>query len=256
MNDIALKAEGLTKTFIKNGEKIEAVRDVSFSLAEGEIFGIAGESGSGKSTLSRLCMRLLAPDSGEVYVCGELFSSKEKLPQKTVRAIRPKIQMVFQNPADTFNPAYSLGAGLREAGRDLGLERAAASERISELLKLTGLDGSVLERRPKELSGGQLQRLAIVRALICRPKVLIADEAVSSLDVSVSANILNLLLDLREKLGISILFISHDLAVIGNISDRVGVMYKGSIIETGRTEEVLFSPKEEYTKRLLNSRLD
>ncbi len=222
---------------------------MSFELYSGEILGIAGESGSGKSTLSRLCMGLLKPDGGEIYVCGK------RLGKDTVKSLRPKIQMVFQNPADTFNPSYSVGSGLRNAGHDLGLEKQECREKISELLKTTGLPESVLKRRPKELSGGQLQRLAIVRALLCGPRVLIADEAVSSLDVSVSANIINLLLDLRESLGIAMLFISHDLAVIGHISDRVGVMYKGELVENGDTGSVLGSPAHEYTKRLLDARL-
>ena len=183
---------------------------MSFELYSGEILGIAGESGSGKSTLSRLCMGLLKPDGGEIYVCGK------RLGKDTVKSLRPKIQMVFQNPADTFNPSYSVGSGLRNAGHDLGLEKQECREKISELLKTTGLPESVLKRRPKELSGGQLQRLAIVRAL---------------------------------------LFISHDLAVIGHISDRVGVMYKGELVENGDTGSVLGSPAHEYTKRLLDARL-
>lgn len=249
MTETVLEVKNLCKTFIKDGVETEAVRNVSFELSAGEILGVAGESGSGKSTLSRLCMGLLRPDSGEIYVCGE------KLGKSSIKNLRPKIQMVFQNPADTFNPAYSVGSGLIGAGRDLGLEKQECREKISELLKTTGLSESVLKRRPKELSGGQLQRLAIVRALLCGPRVLIADEAVSSLDVSVSANIINLLSDLRESLGIAMLFISHDLAVIGHISDRVGVMYKGELVEIGDTEKVLGSPKHEYTRRLLDARL-
>ena len=250
MAEKVLQAVNLSKTFYKDGAKIEAVRNVSFELSAGEILGIAGESGSGKSTLSRLCMRLITPDSGEIYICGE------KLEAKTLKSIRPKIQMVFQNPADTFNPAYSIGSGLIGAGHDLGIPKEKCRQKISELLEITGLSESVLRRRPKELSGGQLQRLAIVRALLCDPRVLIADEAVSSLDVSVSANIINLLLDLRKRLGISMLFISHDLAVIGHISDRVGVMYRGELVETGQTDKILNNPEHEYTKRLLDARLD
>ena len=250
MPDTVLEVRNLSKTFIKDGERIEAVKDISFDVSRGEILGIAGESGSGKSTLSRLCMHLIKPDSGEIFITGQ------KLDSKTVKSLRPKIQMVFQNPADTFNPAYSIGSGLMGAGRDLGLEKTVCKEKILELLRLTSLPESVLARRPKELSGGQLQRLAIVRALLCEPEILIADEPVSSLDVSVSANIINLLLDLRDRLGIAMLFIAHDLAVIGHISDRVGVMYKGELLELGPTDEVLSSPKQEYTKRLLSARLD
>ena len=249
MAETVLAVKDLCKTFRKDGVETEAVKNVSFELSEGEILGIAGESGSGKSTLSRLCMGLIRPDSGEIYICGE------RLGKDTVKSLRPKIQMVFQNPADTFNPAYSVGSGLMGAGSYLGLEKQLCREKISGLLKTTGLQESVLKRRPKELSGGQLQRLAIVRALLCEPRVLIADEAVSSLDVSVSANIINLLSDLRESLGIAMLFISHDLALIGHISDRVGVMYKGSLVETGAAEELLRSPSHEYTKRLLDARL-
>lgn len=250
MNENVLKTVNLSKTFVKDGVKIEAVKNVSFELAAGEILGIAGESGSGKSTLSRLCMRLIKPDSGEIFICGE------KLDAKSIKSLRPKIQMVFQNPADTFNPSYSIGSGLMGAGHDLGIPKEKCREKINELFTITGLPESALKRRPKELSGGQLQRLAIVRALLCDPRVLIADEAVSSLDVSVSANIINLLSDLRERLGISILFISHDLAVIGHISDRVGVMYHGELAEIGETGKIIGSPEHEYTKRLLEARLD
>lgn len=249
MPETVLKAAHISKTFKKDGAKIEAVKNVSFELKAGEILGIAGESGSGKSTLSRLCMNLIRPDSGEIFICGE------RLDTKSVKKLRTKIQMVFQNPADTFNPAYSVGAGLIGAGRDLGLKKDEAAARIGELLELTGLPNSVLRRRPKELSGGQLQRLATVRALLCSPRVLIADEAVSSLDVSVSANMINLFSDLREQLGVSILFISHDLAVIGHISDRIGVMLNGELVEMGETEKVLLNPEHEYTKRLLDARL-
>lgn len=249
MNEV-LEVKNVSKTFYKDGARTEAVKNVSFSLKEGEILGIAGESGSGKSTLSRLCMGLIKPDCGEIFIC------RQKLSKKSIKSLRPKIQMVFQNPADTFNPAFSVGSGLSEAGRCLGLEKELLEKRIPELLKLTGLSESVYNRRPKELSGGQLQRLAIVRALLCSPKILIADEAVSSLDVSVSANILNLLSDLRESLGIAILFISHDLKVIGSLCDRVGVMYRGELVESGETEKVLFEPENDYTKRLLDARLD
>lgn len=250
MAEKVLQVVNLSKTFVKDGVKIEAVKNVSFELAAGEILGIAGESGSGKSTLSRLCMRLIRPDSGDIYICGE------KLDSKSIKSLRPKIQMVFQNPADTFNPSYSIGSGLMGAGHDLGISKEKCRGKINELLAITGLPESALKRRPKELSGGQLQRLAIVRALLCDPRVLIADEAVSSLDVSVSANIINLLSDLRERLGIAILFISHDLAVIGHISDRVGVMYRGELAEIGDTEKILGSPQHDYTKRLLDARLD
>lgn len=250
MRDTVLEVKNVSKTFVKDGERIEAVKDISFSVSAGEILGIAGESGSGKSTLSRLCMNLIKPDRGEIFICGE------KLDRRTVKHLRPKIQMVFQNPADTFNPSYSIGSGLMGAGHDLGIAKDVCKQKISELLCLTSLPENVLARRPKELSGGQLQRLAIVRALLCEPKILIADEPVSSLDVSVSANIINLLSDLRERLNIAMLFISHDLAVIGHISDRVGVMYKGELLEIGNTDDVLSTPKQDYTKRLLSARLD
>lgn len=249
MPERVLEVKNLSKTFTVDGTKIEAVKNISFSLDKGEILGIAGESGSGKSTLSRLCMRLIRPDSGEIFIEGEMFEKSSE------KRLRPKIQMVFQNPADSFNPSYSVGSGLKEAARSLGVEKAAAQQRIAELLNTAGLPQSVLSRRPKELSGGQLQRLAIVRALLCSPRVLIADEAVSSLDVSVSANILNLLSDLRDELGIAVLFISHDLDVIAHISDRIAVMYKGEIIETGSPEKILVSPEKEYTKRLCGARL-
>lgn len=249
MAEKVLEVKNLVKTFYKDGVKTEALKGASLELYGGEILGIAGESGCGKSTLSRLCVRLLKPDSGEIRICGEL------LDPKTAKALRPKIQMVFQNPADTFNPAYSVGSGIMGTGRDLGLTKEESRGKAAELIKVTGLSEDVLKRRPKELSGGQLQRLAIVRALLCSPKILIADEAVSSLDVSVAANIINLLSDLRQSLGIAVMFISHDLGVIASISDRIAVMRAGEIVETGEAESVMTSPKAEYTKKLLEARL-
>ena len=245
MADKVLEVKNVSKTFTKDGVRVGAVKNLSLEVYAGEILGIAGESGCGKSTLSRLCMGLLKPDEGEIYVCGK------RLGRNTFKELRPAMQTVFQSPGDTFNPSYTVGSGLFEAGRSLGIGKDVCKKRMTELLSLTGLSESVLKRRPKELSGGQLQRLAIVRALLCEPKILIADEAVSSLDVSVSANIINLFSDLRDRLGIAVMFISHDLGVIGCISDRVAVMYSGEIIEIGSAEKVLGSPEMEYTKRLL-----
>lgn len=226
-----------------------AVDQVSFELFRGEILGIAGESGSGKTTLARCLIRLVEPDSGTVTLDGkDMLAARGS----DLRELRRRMQMVFQDPYASLNPRMSVGAALHEAGR---VHRRPGSEDSEEfvgrLLAQVHLSRSVAARRPKELSGGQRQRVAVARALAVGPEILIADEAVSALDVSVQAQLLGLLLDLREELGLSIVFVAHQMAVIAEVADRVAVMTQGRIVEIGQTADVFHRPVHEYTRQLL-----
>jgi ABC-type glutathione transport system ATPase component len=228
-----------------------AVDDVSFQLGSGEILGIAGGSGSGKTTLARCLIRLIEPDGGEVRVDGVNIRDHKG---KELRELRRRMQMVFQDPYASLNPRMTIGAALHEAGRvhnRPGSRDEAAF--VSRLLGLVQLTDRFASRKPRELSGGQRQRVSIARALAVDPELIIADEAVSALDVSVQAQLLNLFLDLREELGVAILFISHQLAVIAEVADRIAVMRRGRIVEAGPTQEVFANPKHEYTQALLRA---
>lgn len=253
MSKALLTVENLTRTFVnkKTRVKVEAVDNVSFSVLPGEILGVVGESGCGKSTLARCVTRLMAPTQGRIVFRGQDITA---LSQRELRPVRPHMQMVFQNPYSSFNPKHTMEKSLWEVGKFRGMGREEFSGRLQELLRDTGLEPEWLKRQPKELSGGQLQRFAILRALLTRPEFLVADEPVSALDVSVQAQILNLLLDLREKLGLTILFISHDLNVVRHVCDRVMVMYLGAVMELGDREAVLESPAHPYTQALLSAK--
>jgi len=255
-----LRVEGLCKGFGLRrtlGERITrtqtdpvlAVDDVSLELRRGEIMGLAGESGSGKTTLARCIIRLVEPDSGLIELDG--VNVREQRGGE-LRELRRRMQMVFQDPYSSLNPRMSVGAALHEAGR---VHNRPGSENrdafVAEALERVHLSPRLAKRRPRELSGGQRQRVAIARALAVGPDVLIADEAVSALDVSVQAQLLNLFLDLREQLGLSILFVAHQLAVLAEIADRVAIMNRGRIVEMGDAGAVFHDPQDEYTKALL-----
>ena len=212
----------------------EAVRGVSFELKKGELLSIVGESGSGKSTVANALMGLKEISSG------------------TITASKKSMQMIFQDAVGSLNPRMKVSAVLREALAHHD-KSALNQNRIEELLETVGLSKAVLNQYPREMSGGQCQRVSIARALACRPEILIADEPVSALDVSVQARILNLFRELRSRLGLSIILIAHDLAVVKNISDRVCVMEKGLIVEEGDPAEIFKHPKHEYVKKLLSS---
>ena len=213
----------------------EAVKGVSFSLGDGEILGIVGESGSGKSTIAKTLIGLEKPSAGRV----EFDSGSSN-----------SIQMIFQDAVGSLNPRMTVRQTLEEVLRHGCRGQVEATS--ESLLSLVGLSNAVLDQYPREMSGGQCQRVSVARALACRPKVLIADEPVSALDVSVQARVLNLLRDLRRDLGLSILLIAHDLAVVKNVCDRVCVMEKGLFVDVGNTEDVFASPGSEYTRRLLS----
>ena len=213
----------------------EAVKGVSFAVGAGEIFGIVGESGSGKSTVAKVLMGLERAASGEVIL-------NEPVPGR-----RLSMQMIFQDAVGSLNPRMTVRTALDEVLRTGGSRRTA-----EELVDLVGLSEAVLSQYPREMSGGQCQRVSVARALAREPDVLVADEPVSALDVSVQARVLNLLRDLRRDLGLSILLIAHDLAVVKNVCDRVCVMEKGVFVDVGNTEDVFASPGSEYTRRLLS----
>jgi ABC-type glutathione transport system ATPase component len=228
---------------------VRAVDRVNLDLYPGETFGIVGESGSGKSTLLRMALRLVRPTSGRV-----LFEEREvdRLRGRDLRAIRRRLQAVFQDPASSFNPRQSVGQILLAPLQvhDIG----SASERrklVGETLELVGLNTGMVDRFPHQLSGGQRQRVAIARAIILRPSVIVADEPTSALDVSVQAQILNLFKQTRRELGLTYLFVSHNLGVIRYISDRVAVMRLGRIVEVGRAQDIFTNPQHVYTQLLL-----
>ena len=246
-----LQVKHLRKQYKQKENIVQAVDDVDISLQAGEILGVVGESGCGKSTLARCIIRLIGADEGEILWQG---SDITRYSEKQMRSLRPQIQMIFQNPFASFNPRFSLGHVLEQVGKFYGLKPEEYEAKLTELLAYCEIDKELLQRRPSQLSGGQLQRLAIVRALLPSPKLLIADEAVSALDVSIQESILVLLRDLRERFGTAVLFISHDLAVVKALCQRVVVMYRGRIVEEGDCNEVFGAPAHPYTQALLAAR--
>jgi oligopeptide/dipeptide ABC transporter ATP-binding protein len=249
--DPILEVKSLCKDFQRNAKQtVRAVDDVSFTVYRGEFFGVVGESGCGKSTLGRLILRLIEPSGGQVFFNGEDLTA---LSPKRLSRLRPSMQMIFQNPFASFDPKMTLGASLREAALFHGFSRRTAQDRILELLDLINLSEDVLPRLPKEISGGQLQRLAITRALIPNPPFVVADEPVSALDVSVQAQLLNLLYDLKERLDLTVIFISHDIQVVEYLCDRTAVMYMGGMVEVAEAKELFDRPQHPYTQALISA---
>ena len=256
MPDVVMQVSGLTKSFAARGSQsgarsVKAVADVGFSLARGETLGLVGESGCGKSTLSRLILALLDADQGTVEIDGIDFINA---PASRKRNLRRRIQIVFQDALSSLNPRMTVGVNITEPMRLQGL--GSAVERRAEarrLLVLVGLRADDEDRYPHEFSGGQCQRIAIARALVLNPEIIVFDEAVSSLDVSIRAQVLKLILDLQQQFGLSYIFISHDLGVIKRICDRVAVMYLGRIVEIGSAAAVCQSPGHPYTQALLRA---
>ncbi|MEE4452914.1 ABC transporter ATP-binding protein [Novosphingobium resinovorum] len=250
--EAVVETRGISKSFVGPDKRSRiAVNDVSFTLRSGETLGIVGESGSGKTTLTRLVLGLEQPDAGEVRLRGKRWRD---LSGAERRAQRKKIQVVFQDPLASFDPRYTVRRVLEEAIAVAGTQRHPdGTERAQELLELVQLDPSVLDRRPIELSGGQRQRVAIARALAPGPDVLVCDEPVSALDVYVQAQVLDLLADLKQRLGLSCLFISHDLGVVRRIADRVLVMKDGVAVEQGNVEDVFARPAHPYTRALIDA---
>ncbi len=242
-----LEAQDLVKTF---GNGVRAVQDVSLQVAPGETLGIVGESGCGKSTTAKMLLRLLTPDAGAVLFDG---ADVNRMSRARLRELRRRLQVVPQNPQTSLNPNLTVRASLEFHLRAHGVARRARRLRVDDLLARVGLDPSYGQRYPHQLSGGQLQRAAIARALTTEPELVICDEAVSALDKSVQAQVLNLLAELQRDLGIAYVFISHDLAVVEHIADRVVVMYLGRIVEQGPSEVLWRDARHPYTIALLSS---
>src|SRR3989449_9092050 len=238
---------GLLQTTVAN---VKAVDDVSFDIKQGETLGLIGESGSGKSTVARTILRLIPPTSGEAFLEGRSIFKANK---KQLNDIRREVQIIFQDPYGSLNPRMSVGEIVGEGLLVHGVGSAHERDKIvSELLEVVGLRGQYRGRFPHEFSGGQRQRIGIARALALRPKVIIADEPVSALDVSIQSQILNLLEDLQNEFNLTYLFVAHNMAVVGQVSDRIAVMYLGKIVEIAPAEQILASPRHPYTKGLIS----
>jgi oligopeptide/dipeptide ABC transporter ATP-binding protein len=253
-----LQVEDISKTFNRTGSffssknlnKIPSVDNVSFFINKGETLALVGESGSGKTTTGNIILRFIEPDSGKVFFKGENLLD---FTQKELKRIRRRMQAIFQDPYSSLDPMMNVKDIISEPLAVYKYSRSEINEKLDELITSTGLEGSFLSRYPHEFSGGQRQRIAIARALALEPELIICDEPVSSLDVSVQAQIINLLTELRDKKGISYLFIAHDLAVVKNISHRVVVMYRGRVMEESQTEDLFKDPLHPYTRLLLAS---
>ena len=253
---VALRVSGVGKTFnvartlFKPARQVAALKPVEFALQSGETLGIVGESGSGKTTLVRCLIRLIDPDSGEVWIGNTDFAAE---PRGRLRSHRKDIQIVFQDPYGSLNPRRRIGDQLVEGPVNFGESRESALKRARELMRIVRMDEDSLDRYPVQFSGGQRQRICIARALMVQPKILIADEAVSALDVSVQKEVLTLLADIKRQFGLSMLFITHDLRVAAQICDNIIVMSNGEIVERGTVDEVFGDPKHAYTQQLLNA---
>jgi peptide/nickel transport system ATP-binding protein len=249
----AFQVKDLTKTYkgrglFRRGREVKAADHVSFDIQRGETLGLVGESGSGKSTVGRCVMRLIEPDEGSIRI-GDL--SIRELSQAQFRPQRKRIQMVFQDPFASLNPRRTVGRIIAEGPIAQGVPKREALEKARVLLDLVGLNANASDRYPHEFSGGQRQRIGIARALALDPEVLVADEPVSALDVSVQAQILALMQDLQKRLGLAILFVTHDLRVAAQMCDRIAVMQKGKIVELQPTAKLFENPQHAYTKALL-----
>jgi len=246
-----VKEFGRTGGLLRRGSVVRAVNDVTFAIDEGETFGLVGESGSGKTTTGRCILRLIEPTSGEVRFKGEDVLSFSRA---RMRQARRDMQIVFQDPYSSLNPRMRVGAIVEEP---LIIHRMGSKTerrtRVSELFELVGLDPAQLTRYPHQFSGGQRQRIGVARALALNPSLIIADEPVSALDVSVQAQVINLLMDLQERLKLTYLFIAHDLRLVRHICSRVAVMYLGRIVEMGPTERLFEAPAHPYTRALLSA---
>ncbi len=251
-----LEVRNLTKSFSSGRDWLgrrtkwsHAVKGVSFDLERGECLAVVGESGAGKSTVGRMVLRLIKPDSGSVTFDGvDVLAAKPK----QLRALRQRMQMIFQDPYSSLDPRMTIKDAVAEPLLvHTDKSRAVREREAAELLDRVGIGSRYLGRYPAELSGGQLQRVAIARALTMRPSLIVCDEPVAALDVSVRAQVLNLLLDLQEELGLAYLFVCHDLALVEVIADRVMVMASGEVVEADTTERIFGNPQQEYTKKLL-----
>lgn len=256
MNNEIIRVEHLKKYFqVRKGvwkkQSVRAVDDVSFTITKGEILGVVGESGCGKSTLARCILRLMSLTDGKILLNGEDISTCS---DKKLKPYREKMQMIFQNPFSSFNPTMTIRQSYEEIGKVFHIPSQELRFRCEQLLKEVRMPYDLTDRRPTDLSGGQLQRLAIARALLLKPDFIMADEAVSALDVSVQAQILNLLLDLRESMGLTMMFISHELTVVEHICDEIIVMYLGTVVEKATAKELFLNKLHPYTQALISAK--
>jgi peptide/nickel transport system ATP-binding protein len=254
---VVLKVRGLHKTYEDRSwfgrrRSVHAAKDVSFEIRRGQTLGIVGESGSGKSTVARCIVRLIDPSAGEVQLAGGGAPAEDiaLMPAARLRPLRRRVQIVFQDPYRSLNPRRRIGDALIEGPVNYGLTREAALERARALLDLVRMDAGAMQRYPHQFSGGQRQRLCIARALMMEPELLVADEAVSALDVSVQAQVLRLFEDIRSRLNLAMLFITHDLRVASQVCDHLAVMSRGEVVEMGPAHEVFGNPRHEYTRAL------
>jgi peptide/nickel transport system ATP-binding protein len=251
--DVLLRVEDLVVEFETGGETVHAVSGVSFDLISGETLGIVGESGCGKSSTARAVAQLPPPTSGSVTMRYRGVEDREltALSGEELRRMRPDLQMIFQDPVSSLNPRRNVRKIIGQGLKVWGSRGAWSESRLDELMEAVGIDPRYGERKPHQFSGGQCQRISIARALVLDPQIIICDEPVSALDVSVQAQILNLLEDMKERYGVSLMFISHDLSVVKNISDRVLVMYMGKVCEVGPSDGLYARPVHPYTRALL-----
>lgn len=250
-----LEIRGLTKEFRQGKDRVKAVRQMDLDIYKGEVFGLVGESGCGKSTFGQMLVHLLDPTSGKITLAGEDITRPARRERKD---LCKRMQIVFQDPYSSIDPNKTIGWLVEEPLRihGIGKTQKERDEKVGKVLKAVGLDDSYRTRWPNELSGGQRQRVAIAIALILDPEFVVCDEPVSALDVSVQAQVLNLLLDLRKEFGLTYLFISHDLNVVSYMSDRIGVMYLGSLVELGDSESISRMPLHPYTEALFSASMD
>ncbi|MEA2876527.1 MAG: peptide/nickel transport system ATP-binding protein ddpF [Hyphomicrobiales bacterium] len=252
---IVLQTTDLNKTYASGGffakrREVKAVKDVNLQVRRGETLGVVGESGSGKSTVARCIARLIEPTDGAILIEG---ADVAKLGARALRPHRKRVQIVFQDPYRSLNPRRTVGAAITEGPVNFGMAEKEAVERARQLMRLVGLDPDALERFPHQFSGGQRQRICIARALAMEPEILVADEPVSALDVSVQAQVLELIDDVRKRFNLAVLFITHDLRVAAQVCDRIAVMHKGEVVEEGSTAAVFAAPKHAYTRALFDS---
>lgn len=243
-----LKLEQMSVDFKAGKTMRRAVDEVSLELLEGDILGIVGESGSGKSTLARVMMGLQKPTAGKAYWQGREYTDFDA---QQWQHFRQQVQLIFQDPLDALNPRMTLAELIAEPLRNMGVAAPEREVQVRKLLDAVGLSTRFMDRYPHEFSGGQCQRIGIARAMIMQPKVLICDEPVSALDVSIQAQIVNLLLELKQQMGISLVFISHDLSIVRHLCDRVLVLKQGKVVETGKTDAIFAAPQHAYTQELL-----
>lgn len=252
--EVLISIRNLSKEFKGGGKTVRAVNNVSLDIYKGETLGLVGESGCGKSTLGNMLLHLHTPTSGEIYFEGQEIS---RLPNREVKKLYRKLQIIFQDPYSSLDAKKTIGWLIEEPLRihKIGKNKAERDAMIKDMLDVVGMDSSYLEKYPNELSGGQRQRVAIAIALVLNPEFVVCDEAVSALDVSVQAQVLNLLKNLQKKFSLTYLFISHNLNVVSYMSDRVGIMYLGEIVELGDVEEISQNPLHPYGKALFSASL-